>query len=80
MIRCCQSIFTSRREVSTPSSFTLVITNRVIPILRIRIFIAGSEFLCSRNTFTFLSAAWAVISPTASTNRFQVSAYGRWNG
>jgi hypothetical protein len=50
-------MFTSKREVSTPSSFTFVITNSVIPILRIRIFIAGSEFLCSRNTFTFLSAA-----------------------
>ncbi len=45
MIRCCQSMFTL--TLSCPRSFSSWITNSVIPMFRIRIFIAGSEFLCS---------------------------------
>ena len=45
MIRCCQSMFTL--TLSWPRSPSSWITNSVIPMFRIRIFIAGSEFLCS---------------------------------
>ena len=56
------------------------ITCSVMPTLRIRIFIAGSEFLCSRKTVTPRSAACEAASPTPSTNRSHDSAYGVWNG
>ena len=48
MIRCCQSMLTSRPDVSTPRSRTFWITCSVMPMLRISTFIAGSLFLCSR--------------------------------
>ena len=56
------------------------ITCSVMPMLRMRIFIAGSEFLCSRKTVTPLPAAYCADSPTPSMNRAHDSAYGVWNG
>ena len=57
-----------------PSARSLWMTCSVMPMLRIRIFIAGSLFLCSRNSFlpclSQISAAW----PTASMNQPQLSA------
>ena len=46
----------------------------------VTIFIAGSEFLCSRNTVTPRSAAWDAASATPSRKRAHDSAYGVWNG
>ena len=48
--RCCQSMLTL--TLSIPWRRSEWITCSVIPMLRIRIFIAGSEFLCSRKTVT----------------------------
>ncbi len=48
MIRCCQSMLTL--TLSTPWARSLWITCSVMPMLRMRIFIAGSEFLCSRKS------------------------------
>ena len=78
MIRCCQSMFTC--TLSIPSVRSLWITCSVMPMLRMKIFIAGSEFLCSRNTVTPRSRACCADSPTPSTNRRHESAYGVWNG
>src|SRR3954467_11845703 len=50
MIRCCQSILTL--TLSMPCARSLWITCSVMPMLRMRIFIAGSEFLCSRKSLT----------------------------
>ena len=49
-------------------------------MFRIRIFIAGSEFLCSRNTVTPWSVACWADSPTPSMKRAHDSVYGVWNG
>ena len=66
--------------LSSPWRRSVWITWSVIPTLRIRIFIAGSEFLCSRNSVIPRSrhrfAAW----PIPSRNQAQVSVYGVWNG
>ena len=63
-----------------PCARSLWITWSVIPMFRMKIFIAGSEFLCSRNTVTpFARACWAD-SPTPSTNLAHDSRYGVWNG
>ena len=64
-----------------PCARSLWITCSVIPMFRIRIFIAGSEFLCSRNTVTpLLGFACCAASPTPSMNRAHDSRYGVWNG
>ena len=72
MIRCCQSMLTW--TFSMPWARSLWMTCSVMPMLRIRIFIAGSLFLCSRNSLrpclAHTSAAW----PTASMNQPQLSA------
>ena len=65
MIRCCQSMLTLTFEI--PRARRVWITCSVMPTLRIRIFIAGSEFLCSRNTVTPRSPAWAAASAIPST-------------
>ncbi len=49
-------------------------------MLRMRIFIAGSEFLCSRNTVTPFPCAYVADSPTPSMKRAHDSLYGVWNG
>ena len=78
MSRCCQSMLTL--TLSTPCARSVWITCSVIPMLRMRIFIAGSEFLCSRKSeipwSTQRSAAW----PMPSTSHAQLSLYGVWNG
>ena len=63
-----------------PCSRSLWITCRVMPMLRMKIFMAGSEFLCSRKSETPWSAQRCAASPMLSTNHFQLSAYGVWNG
>jgi hypothetical protein len=49
MSRCCQSMLTE--TLSIPGARSLWMTCSVIPMLRMKIFIAGSEFLCSRKSF-----------------------------
>ena len=49
-------------------------TNSVIPMFRIRIFIAGSEFLCSSQSGWPCSSSVAAICPSPSMNRSQLSA------
>ena len=66
--------------LSIPSRRSEWITCSVIPMFRIRIFIAGSEFLCSRKTFTPRSFACCAAWPTPSTKRAHDSLYGVWNG
>ena len=60
--------------LSIPWARSLWMTCSVMPMLRIRIFIAGSLFLCSRKSLrsclAHTSAAW----PTASMNQAQLSA------
>ena len=50
MIRCCQSMLTLTLSMPRPRS--VWITCSVMPMLRMRIFIAGSEFLCSSHSST----------------------------
>jgi hypothetical protein len=45
-----------------------------------RIFIAGSEFLCSRKSFTPFAAQVSAASAIPSMNHAHDSAYGVWNG
>ena len=78
MIRCCQSMLTL--TLSRPWARSLWITCSVIPMLRIRIFIAGSEFLCSRKSRIPCSRQRCAACPIPSTNQAQLSAYGVWNG
>ena len=63
-----------------PRSRSLWITCSVMPMLRMRIFIAGSEFLCSRKSLMPPSWQRAATSPTPSTKRAHASAYGVWKG
>ena len=63
-----------------PWARSLWITCRVIPMFRIRIFIAGSEFLCSRNSVRPCLAHTSAACPIASMNHAHESAYGVWNG
>ncbi len=61
--------------LSIPWARSVWITCSVMPMLRMKIFIAGSEFLCSRNTVTPRPfACWVATSPTPSMNRFHESA------
>ena len=69
MIRCCQSMLTL--TLSMPCLRSVWITCSVIPMFRIRIFIAGSEFLCSRKTRDARSFARCAAWPIPSTNRAQ---------
>ena len=55
-------------------------TCSVIPMLRMKIFIAGSEFLCSRKSLIPCDAQRSAISPMPSMKRAHDSAYGVWNG
>ncbi len=64
----------------SPSSRSLCATNMHMPMLRIRIFIAGSEFLCSSSSFTPCSAQICAASLIPSINHRQESTYGVWNG
>ena len=66
--------------LSIPCARSVWITCSVIPMFRIRIFIAGSEFLCSRKTVTPRSFARCAAWPIPSTNRAHDSLYGVWNG
>ena len=66
--------------LSRPSARSLLATYRHIPMLRIRIFIAGSEFLCSRNSFTSWRAHISAASPIPSINHSHESTYGVWKG
>jgi len=45
-----------------------------------KIFIAGSEFLCSRKSVVPFSAHRAATWPTPSMKRAHDSRYGVWNG
>jgi hypothetical protein len=63
-----------------PRRRSVWITCSVIPTLRMRIFIAGSEFLCSRKSFTPFAAQVSAASAIPSTNHAHDSAYGVWNG
>ncbi len=78
MIRCCQSMLTL--TLSRPCARSLWITCSVIPMFRIRMFIAGSEFLCSRKIVTPRSFACCAAAPIPSTNHAHDSRYGVWNG
>ena len=78
MIRCCQSMFTL--TLSSPRSPSLWITYSVIPMFRIMIFIAGSEFLCSSQSGWPCSASFPATAARPSTNQAQLSLYGVWNG
>ena len=60
-----------------PSARSLWMTCSVIPTLRIMIFIAGSEFLCSRKSFTPCSAHACAASPMPSISHFHESRVGR---
>ena len=71
MIRCCQSMLTWTFVM--PRARSLWITCSVIPMFRMRIFIAGSEFLCSRKSRIPRSWQRAATSPTPSTNRAHAS-------
>ena len=53
-------MLTCRLVVSTPRALTFWIVKSVMPMFCMSIFIAGSEFLCSRKTFTPFSLAWSV--------------------
>jgi hypothetical protein len=66
--------------LSRPCARSEWMTCSVMPMFRIRIFIAGSEFLCSRNRRTPWSAHRCAASPTPSINHRQLSAYAVWNG
>ena len=66
--------------VSMPSARNLWITWSVMPMFRMKIFIAGSEFLCSRKRRTPCSRQRSAASPIPSTSHFQLSGYGVWNG
>ena len=46
--------------MSTPRALTFWMVNSDIPMFRIRIFMAGSLFLCSRKTLMPCSLAWSV--------------------
>ncbi len=78
MSRCCQSMFTC--TFSIPWVRSLWITCSVMPTLRMRIFIAGSEFLCSRKSLTPCFPQTSAACPIPSRNHAQLSAYGVWNG
>ena len=54
-----------------PRRRSVWITCSVIPMFRIRIFIAGSEFLCSRKSFTPCFAQISAASAIPSTNHSQ---------
>ena len=66
--------------LSRPRPRSVWITCSVMPMLRIRIFIAGSEFLCSSQSSTPPSLHVEATSPSPSTNQAQLSLYGVWNG
>ena len=63
-----------------PRARSVWITCSVMPMLRMKIFIAGSEFLCSRKSVTPCSSQRAAISATPSMNHAQASPYCVWNG
>ena len=67
--------------LSIPWRRSLWITCSVMPTLRMKIFIAGSEFLCSRKSVTPRSAHDARdLRRRRRANRAHDSAYGVWNG
>ena len=66
--------------LSMPRPRSVWITCSVMPMLRMRIFIAGSEFLCSSHSSTPCSLHVAATWPIPSTNQAQLSLYGVWNG
>ncbi len=63
-----------------PRARSVWITCSVIPMFRMRIFIAGSEFLCSRKSVIPRSWHRSATSPTPSMNRAHASGYGVWKG
>ena len=63
-----------------PCARSVWITCSVIPTFRMRIFIAGSEFLCSRKRSVPFSAHRLATWPMPSMKRAHVSPYGVWNG
>ena len=67
--RCCQSMLTL--TLVMPRVRSVWMTCSVIPMFRMRIFIAGSEFLCSRKSVMPRSAHRVATSPTPSTKRAQ---------
>ncbi len=63
-----------------PRALSVWMTWSVMPMFRMRIFIAGSEFLCSRKSVMPSSWQRVATSPTPSMNRAQASGYGVWKG
>src|SRR5205823_12353711 len=65
-----------------PALYTLSLHDAlpILPMLRIRIFIAGSEFLCSRSSLTPCEAQTDAASAIPSISQPHDSAYGVWNG
>ena len=78
MIRCCQSMLTWTFVI--PRARRVWITCSVMPMLRMKIFIAGSEFLCSRKSLTPCLAQISAASAIPSMNHSHACAYGVWNG
>ena len=76
MSRCCQSMLTL--TLSRPCARSLWMTCSVMPTFRMRIFIAGSEFLCSRKTRIPCERARSAARPTPSTSHSHDSSYGVW--
>ena len=63
-----------------PRARSVWMTCSVIPMFRMKIFIAGSEFLCSRKSLTPCRAQISAASAIPSMNHSQDCAYGVWNG
>ena len=78
MSRCCQSMLTL--TLSRPRPRSVWITCSVMPTLRMRIFMAGSEFLCSSHSSTPPALHVSATRPIPFTNQAQLSRYGVWNG
>ena len=78
MIRCCQSMLTL--TLSMPRSRSLWMTCSVMPMFDMWIFIAGSEFLCSRKSSRPCCARRSATCAMPSSSRDHTSAYGTWNG
>ncbi len=71
MIRCCQSMLTW--TLSIPWARSLWMMCSAIPMLPMWIFIAGSEFLCSRKSLTPCPAQISAASPMPSISHRQLS-------
>ena len=77
--RCCQSMLTF--TLSIPCARNVWITCSVMPTFRMKIFIAGSEFLCSRKTLdAVLAAALGRLPDTVDETRPDSRRTRVWKG